>query len=564
MALKDNRHFRRYQQNSDIIVESRKNSYKGRLINYSLEGMATAVSGGLVLEKGDVIGITSSEPDIRTVGEVRWSAERDRALLIGIRNIGQLKGCVRDFRICDTLIGLQRSQTTGILTFENGPTAKKVYIRNGDMIFSASNQLEDRLGDILLREGKITQAQYDRSVEEMKRTGQRQGAVLVRLGAITAQGLIEAVKHHVEEIIESLFLMENGWFSFEKSPLPIDEVITLKLSAANLIYYGIQKAFNSGQNPAEALCMDSVPHFASDPLDLFQDIRLDESGKRVLSFIDGKTPVKDIIAATRLEAFEVLKTIFALSSVRIIETNYNAGVSEAQQSFIKEALSEQPGRMDPLVKEEIEEMHRKYEDIGYYGVLGIKDTASLAEIRQAYYRAAKRFHPDAHFCQADDSLIVKLSDIFSHVYEAYTTLSNPQRRKEYDKLITIKPAKTGVNQSRARAKFEAGKEQFRLNLFQEAALLFGQAAYFDSTVSEYHYYYGLSLAMQSRLTEAEKALKKAIELDLYNATYLAELGFIYIGLGFSARARGMFEKARKVSPENRRTWEGLAQLRTTR
>jgi hypothetical protein len=96
-----------------------------------------------------------------STGGVVWSKRGKLKVKIGIENIGHMKGRLKDFRLADTLIGLQRSQKTGILTVESGNIVKKIYIKNGDMIFSASNQEEDRLGDVLLKEGRITLEQYN-------------------------------------------------------------------------------------------------------------------------------------------------------------------------------------------------------------------------------------------------------------------------------------------------------------------------------------------------------------------------------------------------------------------
>lgn len=73
--------------------------------------------------------------------------------------IGHLKGFLRDFRLNDALLGLQRSGKTGTLTFRSGDIAKSIYFRNGDMIFASSNRDADWLVDMLLIKGRITQEQ---------------------------------------------------------------------------------------------------------------------------------------------------------------------------------------------------------------------------------------------------------------------------------------------------------------------------------------------------------------------------------------------------------------------
>ncbi|MFZ3137080.1 MAG: DUF4388 domain-containing protein [Thermodesulfovibrionales bacterium] len=562
MSSKERRRYRRYTKTTDFELKFDSKQLKAKMLDYSLSGFRVVVEDSAQLKKGDIVDLIIREPEIKTAGGIVWSMKDSSGLQIGIENIGKLKGIIKDFRLADTLIGLQRSQKTGILTVESGDIVKKVYIKNGDMIFSASNRKEDRLGDLLLKEGRITIEQYDHSVDEMKKTKQRQGAVLVRLGYFQPQELATVVKHQVEEIILSLFSIEEGSFAFEAMPLPTDEIITLKLSAANLIYYGIKRINSFRRIITELPSLDNVLCFSLEPLDLFQDIRLDESGKEILSFVDGKNSIQEVAAISQLKNFEVFKTIYALLNARIINIKDECKTrTKIPNEVVEEIVGEKGERTITVpLKDEIEEMHKKYEGLGYYGVLGVKNLAPIHEIKSAYYKSAKKYHPDMHFQLEDDVLKDKLNDIFTYVYEAYATLSNPQRRKEYDKITALKPAKLISNSDKARELFEEGKIQLRKNNYLEAELLFGQAAYFDGTIPEYHYYYGLTLMKLNKFKHAEKAINRALKLDPKNADYLAKLGFVYLKLDLPMKAKAFFRQALGISPDHASASEGMRKV----
>jgi hypothetical protein len=563
MSSLDKRVFRRYPKVSDVILKFKDTPLYAKTTDYSLEGIGAVMEEIPHIVQGDVIDIVVNEPEIKTTGMVMWSKRVDAGLRLGIKNTGLIKGRLKDFRLADIFIGLYRSKKTGILPIENG-VFKSVYIKNGDLVFSASKHEGDSLGSMLMREGRITSEQYSSAFTEMKEIRQRLGSVLVRLGYLSPQELVHAVRRQVEEIILSLFPLEEGRFSFQESSLPADEVITLKLSAANLIYQGIKRLDNIQRIQSELPSMDTILCFSPDPLDLFQNLHLDAAGKKIISCIDGSTTMKDVISLAGLDIPGAIRTILALLSIRMIETkNTRSSSIDTPGNDLEELLREATKEtVDPGLKDMIDTMHRRYETLGYYGVLGVKDYAPLPDIKKAYYVVAKKFHPDMHFHLEDDSLKDKLSDIFSYLYEAYATLSNPQKRKEYDRSLTLRPARLTSNQDKAKGKYEDGKAALRRGNYPDAELLFGQAIYFDNTIADYHYFYGLSLMRLKKFRDAEKAIVNALKHEPMNAQYLAELGFIYLELGFAKTAHGFFERSLKVSPDNARALEGLKRTRT--
>lgn len=65
--------------------------------------------------------------------------------------------------------------------------------------------------------------------------------------------------------------------------------------------------------------------------------------------------------------------------------------------------------------------------IDYYKILGVKKDIPQKDIRRAYVKRAKQFHPDLH---PDDP---KAKAKFQALNEAYEVLSKPEKRAKYDK-----------------------------------------------------------------------------------------------------------------------------------
>jgi len=63
----------------------------------------------------------------------------------------------------------------------------------------------------------------------------------------------------------------------------------------------------------------------------------------------------------------------------------------------------------------------------YYEVLGVSRTATAEELRRAYRRLAREYHPDVNKSPGAD-------EKFKEINEAYEVLSDPERRAAYDRF----------------------------------------------------------------------------------------------------------------------------------
>lgn len=67
----------------------------------------------------------------------------------------------------------------------------------------------------------------------------------------------------------------------------------------------------------------------------------------------------------------------------------------------------------------------------YYAILGVRASASLPELKRAYHREAKRWHPD-RYVAADSALYARAGRRMRQLTEAYHVLSDPENRAAYD------------------------------------------------------------------------------------------------------------------------------------
>lgn len=351
-----------------------------------------------------------------------------------------LKGSLREYSLPKILTDLHRKRATGTLAVSTPNFTKKAYLVKGDAIFAASSYEDDRLGEMLLKAGKITVEQYDKSVEILKRTKKRQGAILVDLGYLTPKDLFWGVKYQVKEIIYSLFQLEEGECEFVEGDVPADEVITLKMSMGNLIHEGVKRIDNWTRIRREMPDTGIALTISKDPLNLFQEVELSPYDKKMLTIIDGKKTIKEVIDSSWMNSFEAMKTIYVLWSIGILEEKTVEKSRAVREEEVKEEAGETVSLDDllqPFAEEEdtlikkVEEIYSNLDRLRLNELLEAGEDADVEAIKKNYYRLAREFHPDRYFNASDAALKDKLTAVFDALTAAYTVLKDDYKRKEY-------------------------------------------------------------------------------------------------------------------------------------
>jgi molecular chaperone DnaJ len=80
---------------------------------------------------------------------------------------------------------------------------------------------------------------------------------------------------------------------------------------------------------------------------------------------------------------------------------------------------------------------REWFEKDYYRVLGVPETASAKEIKSAFRKLSREYHPDANPGDAG------AEERFKEVSGAYDVVGDPERRKEYDEVRRLGPAAAG-------------------------------------------------------------------------------------------------------------------------
>src|SRR5262245_25966117 len=119
----------------------------------------------------------------------------------------------RDFP--DLLQSLHEMRWSGLLTLTQVGVGRSVSVQEGRLVFASSSSPDDRLGELLLRLGRISLSQYLDAGKGVG-PGRRLGTVLVEKGFLSPKELVKAVVEQTQEIIYSAFQWTEGQYRLQE------------------------------------------------------------------------------------------------------------------------------------------------------------------------------------------------------------------------------------------------------------------------------------------------------------------------------------------------------------
>jgi hypothetical protein len=226
-----------------------------------------------------------------------------------------------------------------------------------------------------------------------------------------------------------------------------------------------------------------------------------------------------------------------------------------------------PSAPSGQMRREIEEAHAALRGANHFAVLGLTVSASEDEVRRAFARLARRYHPDAQRDPALQDVRQKLNDIFVAVGNAYAVLKDAAARDRYERAMGLRvtaprvtvPAREAAAGPSAPA--QRADEPIETRLLRAEEALDARQPWeairlLEETVSaaagtlkvRAQVLLGRAYADRERPHEAEKVLLEVLQADPVSVPACLLLGRIYRDRGMVKRARGMFERALEIEP----------------
>jgi len=246
-----------------------------------------------------------------------------------------LQGDFSQVGLPEILDYLQTTSKTGVLVLRNGNITKTLHFKQGVVVFASSNLPEERFGDMLLRENKITQEQFEEASRQITR-GKRLGKILVELQAISPKDLWNEVRHQVQEIAYSLLAWDSGSFQFLEGEEKTGENIVTSLSVPELLLEGLRRIRTPSvfrqRIPSKDIIFERVL-----PAHRPHGLQFEEYEKHVFKLVDGNRTVHEICDLSEIGEFETLKTLYVFFTIGFFHVKGRKDRFEEEQKEEREA-----------------------------------------------------------------------------------------------------------------------------------------------------------------------------------------------------------------------------------
>ncbi len=240
-----------------------------------------------------------------------------------------IKGEIETSSVPELLRSFLASGETGILTFRTGDVTKSLYLQEGRLVYAASNNPDERLGENLLMRGRITARQY-LEAGQLIRPGRRLGAILVEQEAIESEELTPAVEQQVKDILVDLMTWTRGDYELVMKEVDAQNLVTVNLNVENIVLEGLRRARNWSQITRGLGGIDGVPVRTGNTEVLYK-LELTEEEQELLGHVNGNSTVEQICQVSYLSNFDTCRTLWAFKVLSLIRVGQE-GDSESMRA----------------------------------------------------------------------------------------------------------------------------------------------------------------------------------------------------------------------------------------
>jgi DNA-binding response OmpR family regulator len=229
-----------------------------------------------------------------------------------------LQGTLNKMPVVAVLGKLWHERSSGGLLLRRKKVKKIVYLKAGNPVSVKSNLVSECLGQILLRERLISKQECEASIEAMKKTGQRQGELLVQMGSLTQKNLDFALELQLETKLYATFDWDIGEYRYNASMKYAGES-AIKRTGPAIVVEGIRRTFDETRLRSLMLpVIDVALEFFGDVGSDLEVMGLSEAEQKAIgAIVPGKT-TRELLDSMPVDYPDALRIIYTLIALELL------------------------------------------------------------------------------------------------------------------------------------------------------------------------------------------------------------------------------------------------------
>ncbi|MFQ5792151.1 MAG: DUF4388 domain-containing protein, partial [Acidobacteriota bacterium] len=224
---------------------------------------------------------------------------------------------LKDDQVTKTLKQIFLTGRSGVLVCETAKVGRSLFFESGHAVGAKSSLEADRLGNVMVRQGRITPQQLEIAAEFI-RSGLRLGQILVQLGVLKEVEIDRYVRLQVLHIACSMLLAPPLRLVFSDQ-VAVEALTLTPVAVADIILEAARRRRQIQPYRDVLLNEDRRLGFPSDPRLRLQPVSLSPEEAFILSRIDGSETPRATLSTSPLPEEQTIRTLIGLLQAGIIE-----------------------------------------------------------------------------------------------------------------------------------------------------------------------------------------------------------------------------------------------------
>jgi len=453
-----------------------------------------------------------------------------------------IKGSLKEASLAEVCQLLALGLKTGCLAIADRSRFGQIFFDRGRITFARIVNRRDRLGDLLIADGRVTQAQVDTILQiQAKQPERRFGELLVENGLIRTDELQRYMRMQIEEAIFHLFTWARGHFYFEPGERPDAREIVVSMNAESILLEAARRVDEWSLIQKRVPSLELVFEIDRDRL-AESGVKLSAEQNTVAALLDGERTVQQIMDVTGLSEFEAGKAVFGLLQAglaRRLGRRQESGAERPRDSEIQERHNLgiaffRSGMLEDAAREFRRVLEVAPDD------LRARFHLALISMRQGEFRdAARELVQMARRYGPQYPVLVNLATSFrcmGRIDDALLALSEAENAR---------PGTPHVALSRGVVLLEAGRLGEAADAFDDYRTRLGEGERPDAL---YYYHAGLTAALSGDANRAQSLCWEGLETHSDSAPLLLLAGLAGERLGDLDGAEMFYRRTIEVEP----------------